>query len=346
MRLNFGGTTCIEKSPRFLNKNETKRIGADLIFQRAIKSYAGLLDFHANRVSLVMEEIFCPVCQAQSFEYLFSSVDAKVSKRKFNVVKCRHCGFIFTNPRPDFEEISQYYGSAYYSYQRPKVKLKRTTKYNNSGRFLDIGSGSGARVLQKANQGLAAFGVEIDDLAIQNGIDQGLNIKKFDGRVLPFEDDFFDIVNMSQVVEHVHDVNRLLAEVRRVLKYPGTLTIDCPNILSYDAMLWGPYWRHLDLPRHLYHFSVGSLSTILADHDFKITQIETYDTRVVEPGLKYLKSVYTALRTYALLNADRGVFLERMLSGVSLAFVNLIKYALHNIHCNNGQMIRCVATKR
>jgi len=49
---------------------------------------------------------------------------------------------------------------------------------------------------------------------------------------LPFEDNVFDAVYCSQVLEHINfdSVDRFLGEIRRVLKYNGIVRIVVPDL--------------------------------------------------------------------------------------------------------------------
>ena len=92
------------------------------------------------------DEIACPVCGDERFDDLF-----ELAGEPF--VRCRNCELTLINPRRPFDQIRAGYNAAYsQGYQRkaPK-KLKRSRRrvarlkrdYQLSGRWLDVGSGSG-----------------------------------------------------------------------------------------------------------------------------------------------------------------------------------------------------------
>lgn len=91
---------------------------------------------------------------------------------------------------------------------------------------------------------------------------------------LPVEDDTFDYILCSEVIEHMEqDPMFLLSELNRVLKPGGLLILTTPNIASsagLSRMLKGldPYfymqYRHAGtLDRHNYEYTVYSLSQVL-----------------------------------------------------------------------------------
>lgn len=64
-----------------------------------------------------MEKANCSVCGADHSDLLFSQYDLMFGKNegiRFNVVKCRDCGMLFTNPRPTQDEIGEFYRPEYH----------------------------------------------------------------------------------------------------------------------------------------------------------------------------------------------------------------------------------------
>jgi SAM-dependent methyltransferase len=95
-------------------------------------------------------------------------------------------------------------------------------------------------------------------------------VQLVEGAPLPFAEDAFDVVWAGEVLEHVADVVGLLAEVRRVLRWSGTLLATTPwhgrVVVGTDA--------HFD-PRadHLRFFSARTLRAVLADGGFASAQV-------------------------------------------------------------------------
>jgi len=101
-------------------------------------------------------------------------------------------------------------------------------------RLLDYGCGDGwfGRNLRKWKN-VQYCGVDKDaDLA--KPTDGSLSIQPLRGE-LPFEADYFDVVTIFEVLEHVHDQDSVLREIWRVLKPSGVLIASTPkkNILSF-----------------------------------------------------------------------------------------------------------------
>ncbi len=104
---------------------------------------------------------------------------------------------------------------------------------NLHGRVLDIGCGHGI-LLERARArwpGLAPCGCDFS--AVMCSRTRARNptaaVAQADAEALPFGDRRFDHVFMVEVLEHVPDARRALAEVRRVLRPGGTFLVAVPN---------------------------------------------------------------------------------------------------------------------
>jgi len=94
---------------------------------------------------------------------------------------------------------------------------------------LDWGCGRGRTVLWLKEHGYNAFGIDIDQEPIQNGV--GLFISKgYDSSCLKlvsseghtdFQDNYFDFIISDQVFEHVKNLEAVALENRRLLKNDG-----------------------------------------------------------------------------------------------------------------------------
>lgn len=95
--------------------------------------------------------------------------------------------------------------------------------------ILDYGCGSGAIVKELRKAGKSAFGCDVfyeggdySDAVDRELLDDGI-IKRMEGDAIPFESAGFDVVINNQVMEHVQDLEAVLAEIHRVLRPGGVL---------------------------------------------------------------------------------------------------------------------------
>ncbi len=82
----------------------------------------------------------------------------------------------------------------------------------------------------------------------------------------------FDVVTMWHTLEHFTDPKHTLEEVRSVLAKDGTLIVAVPDAAGLQASLFRGRWFHLDVPRHLYHFSQDALTSLLGRVGFSVTR--------------------------------------------------------------------------
>jgi ubiquinone/menaquinone biosynthesis C-methylase UbiE len=117
--------------------------------------------------------------------------------------------------------------------QEKRCKMIKGLLENSSGKFLVIGCGSkdDMSVLPEAAE---AVGVDISEEAVKIS---SKNYPKFkflvsDASSLPFNDNSFDNIVCSEVIEHVEQREKAFLEMKRVLKDGGSLVITTPNYLS------------------------------------------------------------------------------------------------------------------
>jgi 2-polyprenyl-3-methyl-5-hydroxy-6-metoxy-1,4-benzoquinol methylase len=235
----------------------------------------------------------CPVCKHTSLKKSLVCTDYTVSKENFELTDCQNCGFRFTNPRPEAQDIGRYYQSEEYishsdtnkgliskAYQtvrqitlRSKLNLINEINGGKAGNLLDIGCGTGYFLQTCKNAGWKVAGVEPDDNARRLAESQtGIKI----------ETDFlqaqypegFDVITMWHVLEHVHKLDENLDKLKKLIGKNGYLVIAVPNHASYDAEKYGNQWAAYDVPRHLYHFTPSTMSLLAKKHKLKVVKQE------------------------------------------------------------------------
>lgn len=104
-------------------------------------------------------------------------------------------------------------------------------------KILEIGVGAGTDHLQWARAGCECFGVDLTDAAIETtrrhlslyGLTS--NLQRIDAQKLPFEDEVFDLVYSWGVIHHSEHPEKIIKEIKRILK-PGGIFI---------GMMYGRY---------------------------------------------------------------------------------------------------------
>ena len=85
----------------------------------------------------------------------------------------------------------------------------------------------------------------------------------------------YDAIVMNHVIEHAVDPPALLRECRRLLKQEGQLVVVTPNTGSLGHRLFGPHWRPLEPPRHLFLFSDRNLPHLARKAGFLNAEVWT-----------------------------------------------------------------------
>lgn len=267
-----------------------------------------------------LESTNCDLCGKDNTD-LFLEAESDVTKERFKIVRCTNCGLVYLNPRPVKEIIGRYYPvGSYYSYQdftdkklnyREWLKQASLEGYYNSknifkkflswllvrnfmivvpkekkGRLLDVGCGSGEFLNQMKNFGWEAFGVEINQESADMGNKRGLNI--FCGELggVDFPQNYFDVVVLSQTLEHVYSPGAYLEKIYRLLKEGGLLIIGVPNIDCLEIQIFGRNCHALDVPRHLHFFTIASLRNYLEKYGFEVEKVLSKKFSLPFQGIK------------------------------------------------------------
>jgi SAM-dependent methyltransferase len=119
-----------------------------------------------------------------------------------------------------------------------------------SGRILDYGCGSKPYERLFPNQ--EYIGIDVKESGHPSERKRADFF--FDGSTLPFRDSEFDSVLISEVVEHLFDLNSSLLEINRVIRPGGKILITCPFVWSlheepYDFARYTPFALRAELEK-------------------------------------------------------------------------------------------------
>lgn len=127
-------------------------------------------------------------------------------------------------------EFKSYASEKYLKSRKIKAKkiisiLKKFKDLKNS-KVLDIGIGYGVITSELSKYCKEIIGVDIID-ARKSTV--GYRFKKINNTILPFENNFFDIVISNQILEHVKNQKEHIDEIYRILKKDGVCYFTTPN---------------------------------------------------------------------------------------------------------------------
>ena len=236
-----------------------------------------------------MRLVNCNFCGTSSTTILYVLKDLQLELTgEFTLVKCNNCGLLFLNPQPTWEELQPYYPEWYDSFlwkcpsliQRYGI-LRRcwiVSRYQQSGRLLDVGCSTGIFLNEMRRSGhWEVYGVEPAAFPARIAR-ECFGLRVFQQTLLEakFPENYFDVVTFWDVLEHTPDPKECLQETYRILKPGGWVFIQTPDPNSWEAKLFGPWWRGYEAPRHLHLFPVPTLTNQLGLLGFRVISAKSF----------------------------------------------------------------------
>ena len=169
----------------------------------------------------------------------------------------------------------------------------------DGGRALDIGCGAGFITEELASLGFTAMGIDPSSVAIDtaraHAARGGLAIEYVvgAGEELPFPDAAFDLVACCDVLEHVRDLDGVVAETARVLRPGGLYLFDTINrtrrsrLLAILAMQEWRLTRIVDTSIHEWSMFItpAELEATLARHGLELEEVAGLAPRASWPDI-------------------------------------------------------------
>ena len=250
-----------------------------------------------------VEPVNCPLCQATTSVQLGQ-------EWSLNIVQCTECSLVYVTPRlrepeknywGDKEAALRKYGPIFAGL-RPHNRdrgyedhLARIRALKPTGRLLDIGTHCGFFLRTARNQGWDLYGIEPSPTNAALAREHfGLNVQTGYLEDGAFPAEFFDVVTLIDVLEHVPTPVALLQTVRRVLKPGGLLFVKVPNVhwnlLKYRLLSKSP-WRgsfdFFDGREHVVQYSQATLTKLLAQAGLQVQSFHV--PRPVQTGAWWRK---------------------------------------------------------
>ncbi len=216
-----------------------------------------------------------------------------------DIIDCFACGFRHVLPLPDPASLEQAYRENYYADEKPsfiahagedqawfelaqndRLAIFEKILPSPRRRLLDIGCGPGFFLKTALARGWSAHGIEPSRQAAAHARSLGAEVT---------EDFFnwnsaqklgrFDVVNLTNVLEHVADASQTLSRASNLLEPGGVLCVGVPNDFSLFQIAartvadTGDWW--LAPPHHLNYFDFESLQNAIEKLDLKVVERTT-----------------------------------------------------------------------
>ena len=161
--------------------------------------------------------------------------------------------------------------------QRHKIAKKKIESYNKTGRILDVGCGNYPSLLLDVDFS-EKYGLDkiSQDKPDTNIIKQGIsliNCNLEEVEKFPFDDDYFDVVTMLAVFEHIVPENlvKVHKEIYRVLKQGGIYVMTTPAFWTDYLLRTLAKLRlisDIEIKDHKGYYNHSMISSILQSADF------------------------------------------------------------------------------
>ena len=274
----------------------------------------------------------CKTCSTETVRHLYRS-----QRYGFQVGRCTGCGSTFVLDKINESELKDMYSddSSFERFSNMMDNEKVSKRHLDalhlvkqllpsgtiSPRIFDVGAGSGYFLNQAREFGFEVYGSELSDAAICSA-HRRYNITL---SPLPLEQelrtDFFDVVTMWGLIEHVLDPLSIIKQAFRLLRCGGFLYIYTPVWCFYDDIGLGlaqycGWTRLLDRRINLAHlqlFSKESMRKTLAAIGFELCRMEVVCEYNL-PVTAYLESLGVPTRVRSSFASalewlmDRGLF--------------------------------------
>ena len=227
------------------------------------------------------QHIKCPLCQSAS--------DRSYVLSHTSVFRCsaKSCELQFAHPQLDDQALGRAYETYYYptngnnthllenSTEHTVQQLFRAIKPASISlagrRVLDYGCGTGTLLRAAANAGAQAVGIEQSAAARDTIAKAGFAeaFKDLDDLLRKDPNIAFDVIFLSDVIEHLRRPWDELREVGKLLAPGGSVVLTTPNSESLRARLSGKDWDQRQNPTHFYYFTPATLTLVLREAGFQ-----------------------------------------------------------------------------
>lgn len=216
-------------------------------------------------------------------------------KDGYALLRCADCKTVVVDPYPTPEQLNafyQNYGKSEQYMRKKDSKLRRSLKRAKrmlsekppGKKFLDVGCSVGFMTEAARMAGCESFGIDIDDTAVNIAREHFKDCKfeTIDIAKLAERGDTFDMVYMSEVIEHVPDPDGFMAAVSKVMNKGALLYITAPDAGHFGVPREFTKWDMVVPPHHLTYLTRDGMKRLLTRHGITVEKFQI----AFKPGMK------------------------------------------------------------
>ena len=270
----------------------------------------------------------CPICKSQDSKEYFK---VRSEGQDYFVQTCSKCQHRYTWFDFDLGKDSLYTDEVYqivdnrnsvYSkimdYEYGKVLDQLNKHFVKGSTLLDFGAGKGVFLNLAQNSDFNVTGVETaEERADFAEKKYGLNIIRTMYQGGKIGSGNYDVITLFHVLEHLPQPQTVLKNmITANLKTDGILIIEVPNLSSLQSRIANNRWMHLDIPRHLSHFSKNRLEDFCDELNLEILKTQYFSLHLGVLGMCH--SILSLFGYQGKIIADLKQYNKRLILALAL----------------------------
>jgi 2-polyprenyl-3-methyl-5-hydroxy-6-metoxy-1,4-benzoquinol methylase len=214
-----------------------------------------------------------------------------------DVYRCATCGALAAGRVPGQDVIASWY-ETYYTHDAEPVPSRLWSRLwptparrheqerlrwyfadpGAGGRLLEVGTGSGERLLRFADAGWDVVGQDLDPKAGHLVVNREIKVHRCPVDELVGREQPFDLIGLNHVLEHVPDPAALLRACASLLAPGGRICVISPNADGLGRRVFGRWWYGLEQPRHLAIPTLASMARVASTIELETLQLTSMAT--------------------------------------------------------------------
>lgn len=284
-----------------------------------------------NNMPVSAHDNICFICgEPNTFKTGYKPII--VDGRPFEIRFCTRCFLGKTDPIISEKELTAFYSGPDYrtddlkrfiwpfesfADKFAKAKADKVEAANSGkGTLLDIGCGKAEFISEMKSRGWKATGIDIDPRAEAFGKAKGQDVRRCSLEDTSYPDNYFDVITLWNVLEHLRRPDWTMKECARILKPGGLLVVSVPNTESVQSRSMLRSWFQLDPPIHLFHYSQTNLRRFIGDIGFDVKNVRHFSLEFAP--LSYMQSIMNVAWF------RRDVAYDAIRKGVKLGFPDFV----------------------